>query len=193
MVHYSNRRLGSSTYLTVLAVANWLSVREVSCPHFNDMIPLLLVWFSLYLSLIKKNKRISQLWKSLQSLLWKSISCEQFFLCAHSHAKYVFFPTHIFPPPSYFFVFPCRYFWDFKTQILKHLHENTSCTLCADIFNTYTVNYKCKCIQSNIISNYVVQSVFTWRDSSVWSLGYHGSIMFSVSLSYSFYVKMISD
>lgn len=107
--------------------------------------------------------------------------------------KICFFPTHIFPPPSYFFVFPCRYFWDFKTQILKHLHENTSCTLCADIFNTYTVNYKCKCIHSNIISNDVVQSMFTWRDSSVWSLGYHGSIMFSVSLSYSFYVKMISD
>lgn len=46
------------------------------------------------------------------------------------------FPHSHFPTSFILFVFPCRYIWDFKTQILKHLHENTSCTLCADILNT---------------------------------------------------------
>lgn len=112
-----------------------------------------------------------------------------------------FVPTpmqNMFPPTSFIlFVVPCRYIWDFKTQILKHLHENKLHIMCRHLEHLQVIYYKCKYIQSNIISNYVLQtvslSVFIWRQSSVWSLGYHGSIMSSVSVSYSFYVKMISD
>lgn len=88
------------------------------------MMPFLPVWLPPSLSLIEEHKRLSQLWKSLQSLLWKSISCEQGFLCAHSHAKYVSPHPH-FPTSFILFVVPCRYIWDFKTQIFKNTYVQT--------------------------------------------------------------------
>lgn len=89
-----------------------------------------------FLFLIKEHKRILELWKSWHGLLWSlwtSRSCEQCFLCAHSHAKYVSPTSHL---PHIFLYFPA----DFKTQNVRHILRKANYTLCADILNTCKVH-----------------------------------------------------
>lgn len=99
-------------------------------------------------------------------------------------------PTHIFSPPSYILYFPADKFETFWPNPLNtYTKKPKKHMIGTHLEHVKAVYLKCRHVERDIISYYGAQamslSVFFSRESSVWSLGYHDSIMSSVSLSYS--------